>query len=75
MTKQDVAACVKQKGEKQIFQAVQPAEGKTVAGSLDSRWMMDLIVFVNQTVTVGLQRTGTRSSVPRSTNAYTCVTA
>ena len=41
------------KGEKQIFQAVQPAKGKTVSESLDAKWMMDLIVFYNQPVVVG----------------------
>ncbi len=43
---------MKAKGSKQIFQAVQPARGKTVSESLDARWMMDLIVFVNQPVVV-----------------------
>ena len=52
ITKKEVETYVKAKGSKQIFQAVQPARGKTVAESLDSRWMMDLIVFVNQPVVV-----------------------
>ncbi len=50
LTRKQVETYVKAKGSKQIFQAVQPARGKTVAESLDSRWMMDLIVFVNQPV-------------------------
>ena len=52
LTKKEVEAYVKAKGSKQIFQAVQPARGKTVAESLDARWMMDLIMFVNQPVVV-----------------------
>ncbi len=52
LTKKQVEAYVKAKGAKQIFQAVQPARGKSVAESLDSRWMMDLIQFTNQPVTV-----------------------
>jgi hypothetical protein len=52
VTKKQVEAYVKAKGSKQIFQAVQPARGKSVAESLDSRWMMDLIQFTNQPVTV-----------------------
>ncbi len=52
VTKKQVEAFVKQKGEKQIFQAVQPAKGKTVSESLDARWMMDLIVFYKQPVVV-----------------------
>ncbi len=52
LTKNEVETYVKQKGSKQIFQAVQPAKGKTVSESLDARWMMDLIVFVNQPVVV-----------------------
>ncbi len=52
ITKMQVETYVKAKGSKQIFQAVQPARGKTVSESLDARWMMDLIVFVNQPVVV-----------------------
>ena len=52
MTKKQVEAFVRQKGEKQIFQAVQPARGKSVAEALDARWQMDLIVYTNQAVTV-----------------------
>ena len=52
LTKKEVETYVKAKGSKQIFQAVQPARGKTVSESLDARWMMDLIVFVNQPVVV-----------------------
>jgi hypothetical protein len=52
VTKKQVEAFVKRKGEKQICQAVQPAKGKTVSESLDARWMMDLIVFYNQPVVV-----------------------
>ncbi len=40
--KKEVEAFVKQKGEKQIFSAVQPSMGKTVSESLDARWQMDL---------------------------------
>jgi transposase InsO family protein len=50
VSKKQVEAFVRQKGEKQIFQAVQPARGKSVAESLDARWQMDLIVYVNQPV-------------------------
>ena len=53
VSKKQVEAFVKRKGEKQIFQAVQPAKGKTVSESLDARWMMDLIVFYKQPVVVG----------------------
>jgi transposase InsO family protein len=53
VSKKQVEAFVKQKGEKQIFQAVQPAKGKTVSESLNARWMMDLIVFYKQPVVVG----------------------
>jgi hypothetical protein len=42
VTKKQVEAFVKQKGEKQIFSAVQPSKGKTVSESLDARWQMDL---------------------------------
>ena len=52
VTQKQVESFVKQKGEKQIFQAVQPAKGKTVSESLDARWMMDLIVFYKQPVVV-----------------------
>ena len=52
LTKKEVELFVKRKASKQIFQAVQPAKGKTVSESLDARWMMDLIVFVNQPVVV-----------------------
>ncbi len=52
VTKKQGEAFVKQKGEKQIVQAVQPAKGKTVSESLDARWMMDLIVFYKQPVVV-----------------------
>ena len=52
VTKKEVEAYVKAKGSKQIFQAVQPARGKSVAESLDARWMMDLVQFTNQPVTV-----------------------
>ena len=52
-TRKQVEINVKKKGEKQVFQAAQPAKGKTVSESLDSRWMMDLIQFNNKPVTVG----------------------
>jgi transposase InsO family protein len=47
-SKKVVEAFVKEKGEKQVFQAVQPAKGKTVSESLDARWQIDLIVFTKQ---------------------------
>ncbi len=53
ITRKRVVSYVKKKGEKQVFQAVQPARGKTVSESLDSRWMMDLIQFNNKPVAVG----------------------
>ncbi len=52
VTKKQVESFVRQKGEKQIFQAVQPSKGKSVSESLDARWQMDLIVFTGQAVTV-----------------------
>jgi hypothetical protein len=52
VTKKQVEAFVKRQGEKQIFQAVQPAKGKTVSESQDARWMMDLVVFYKQPVVV-----------------------
>ncbi len=52
-SKKVVEAFVKEKGERQVFQAVQPARGKTVSESIDARWQMDLISFVNQPVVVG----------------------
>ena len=42
MTKKDVEAFVRKKGENQVFSAVQPSRGKTVSESLDARWQMDL---------------------------------
>jgi hypothetical protein len=53
ITRKQVEGYVKQKGAKQIFQAVQPAKGATVSEALDARWMMDLIQFTNQPVEVG----------------------
>ena len=53
ITRKRVVSYVKKKGEKQVFQAVQPARGKIVSESLDSRWMMDLIQFNNKPVEVG----------------------
>ncbi len=53
ITRKQVESYVKKKGEKQVFQAAQPAKGKTVSESLDSRWMMDLIQFNNKPVEVG----------------------
>jgi hypothetical protein len=55
ITRKRVVSYVKKKGEKQVFQAVQPARGKTVSESLDSRFMMDLIQFNNKPVNVGLK--------------------
>ncbi len=52
ITRKHVETYVKQKGGKQVFQAVQRASGKTVSESLDARWMMDLILFVKQLVVV-----------------------
>ena len=45
LTKKAVGSYVRAKGSKQICQAVQPARGKTVAESLDARFMMDLVAF------------------------------
>jgi hypothetical protein len=53
ITRKQVESYVKKKGEKQVFQAAQPAKGKTVSESLDARWMMDLIQFNNKPVEVG----------------------
>jgi hypothetical protein len=47
VSKKQVEAFVKRQGEKQIFQAVQPAKGKTVSESQDARWMMDLVFFTS----------------------------
>jgi len=47
VTKKQVAAFVKQRGEKQIFGAVQPAQGKTVAPTLDGTLQMDLADLKN----------------------------
>jgi len=47
VTKKQVAAFVKQRGEKQIFGAVQPAQGKTVAPTLDGTLQMDLADMKN----------------------------
>ena len=52
-SKKVVEAFVKEKGERQVFQAVQPARGKTVSESLDSRWQIDHISFIGQPVVVG----------------------
>ena len=52
-SKKVVEAFVKEREEKQVFQAVQPARGKTVSEAIDARWQMDLISFVNQPVVVG----------------------
>jgi hypothetical protein len=41
--RKDVEAFVRRKGEKQIFQAPQPAAGKTVSGGEEETWMADLI--------------------------------
>ena len=51
-SKKVVEAFVKERGEKQVFQAVQPSKGKTVSESLDARWQIDLIVFTKQPAAV-----------------------
>ena len=42
VTRAQVEAWVKRRGERQVFSAVQPSKGKTVSED-DNRWMMDLI--------------------------------
>jgi hypothetical protein len=43
VTRKYVEAFVRRKGEKQIFQAPQPAAGKTVSGGEEETWMADLV--------------------------------
>jgi hypothetical protein len=52
VSKKQVEAFVRQEGEKHIFQAVQLAKGKSVAESLDARWQMDMVVFLNHPAVV-----------------------
>ena len=51
-SKKVVEAFVKERGEKQVFAAVQRSAGKSVAESQDARWQMDLVQFTNQPVKV-----------------------
>ena len=47
---------VKQRGlmfSKKVVEAFVKEKGKTVSESIDARWQMDLISFVNQPVVVG----------------------
>jgi hypothetical protein len=47
VTKKQVTQFVRKRGEKQVFQPVQPASGKTVAGGQDSTFQMDLADLKN----------------------------
>ena len=47
MTKKQVTEFVKRRGEKQVFQPVQPARGKTVAAGADTTFQMDLADLKN----------------------------
>ena len=47
VTKKQVTAFVRKRGEKQVFQPVQPARGKTVAGGADATFQMDLADLKN----------------------------
>jgi hypothetical protein len=42
VTKKQVTEFVRKRGEKQVFQPVQPAKGKTVAAGADTTFQMDL---------------------------------
>ena len=44
---EQVTAFVRKRGEKQVFQPVQPARGKTVAGGADATCKMDLTDLKN----------------------------
>ena len=47
VTKKQVTEFVRKRGEKQVFQPVQPAKGKTVAGGADTTFQMDLADLKN----------------------------
>jgi hypothetical protein len=47
VTKKRVTEFVRKRGEKQVFQPVQPARGKTVAGGADATFQMDLADLKN----------------------------
>ena len=48
VTKEQVKQIVATRGEKQIFQPVQPSKGKSVAEDVDTRYQMDLADLRNQ---------------------------
>jgi hypothetical protein len=47
VTKKQVTEFVRKRGEKQVFQPVQPARGKTVTGGTDATFQMDLADLKN----------------------------
>ena len=47
VTKKQVTEFVRRRGEKQVFQPVQPARGKTVAAGADTTFQMDLADLKN----------------------------
>ena len=47
VTKKQVTELVRRRGEKQVFQPVQPARGKTVAAGADTTFQMDLADLKN----------------------------
>ena len=47
VTKKQVTDFVRKRGEKQVFQPVQPAKGKTVAAGADTTFQMDLADLKN----------------------------
>ena len=51
-SKKVVEAFVKERGEKQVFSAVQRSAGKSVAESQDARWQIDLVQCTGQPVKV-----------------------
>jgi hypothetical protein len=56
VTKKQVTALVRKRGEKQVFQPLQPAKGKTVAGGADTTYHMDLVDLKNSP---GIQESAT----------------
>ena len=48
MTKQQLEALVKSRGEKQIFGPLPRAQGKLLAEDIDTRWQMDLADLKNR---------------------------
>ena len=51
-SKKVVEAFVKERGEKQVFSAIQRSAGKSVGQPEDSRWQVDLVQFTGQPVKV-----------------------